>query len=126
MQMSKTYPDSPMRFLPLGAFSRTLSRHGAAWFLQEKRWRRTRRLCDKVLASFTVHPAETDETYLQHLWFTTRMTSHFMLLALLLFTHGIFPFLFTRTVSTQIDGIYRIMRARVPKSLRPKAGEYII
>ena len=65
-----------------------------------------------------ITPAQTDETYLQHLWFTTFTSLRFIVISILLFLHGLFPFTFTRTASRQIERIYVIMRARIPKSRR--------
>ncbi len=71
-----------------------------------------------VERAFTEHPHETGETYLQHLWFTFKMSLRFIFTTTVLIIHGIFPFLLVKTASTQIEKVYTIMRARVPKSRR--------
>lgn len=65
--------------------------------------------------SFTEHPAATEETYLQHLWFTVSMGGRLAFVAILLVFHGVLPFTFTKTASNQIAAIYRIMNARGKK-----------
>ena len=69
-----------------------------------------------IFKSFTDHPAATGENYMQHLWFTVRMSARFQLISLVLLAHGIMPFLFTVTASSQIARVYEIMRKRKPKS----------
>lgn len=64
---------------------------------------------------FTEHPAATGETYLEHLWFTIRMGARIISCGSILVVHGIFPFLFTKTVSLQIEQIYAILKNRIPK-----------
>jgi len=88
------------------------------WVLDESQWRWARTLGHIVLLAFTVHPEETRETYFQHLWFTTKTSLRFLALSLLLFMHGVFPFLFTRTASIQIERIYMLMRSRIPQARR--------
>ncbi len=70
-------------------------------------------MCRMVLNAFRHHPSETNETYVQHLWFTTKTSLRFVVLSLLLFVHGVFPFIFVRTVSSQIERIYLMMRSRI-------------
>jgi hypothetical protein len=88
------------------------------WLLQRRHktyvrfWRR------RTQRAFTEHPHETDETYLQHLWFTIRMSARFAVVGALLLTHGIFPLLFTRTASGQMERIYVIMKSRIPRARR--------
>jgi hypothetical protein len=69
----------------------------------------------RIASAFTQHPAQTEETYLQHLWFTVRIASRFVMLSVILLTHGLLPFLFTHTASGHIEAIYGIMRKRIPK-----------
>lgn len=72
----------------------------------------------EVQKAFTTHPAETGETYWQHLWFTIRMALRFAFTAVVMLTHGLFPFLFGSTASRQVEAVYRIMRSRIPKARR--------
>jgi hypothetical protein len=67
---------------------------------------------------FTRHPAETGETYGEHLWFTVKMAAHFVLVALVMMVHGLFPFLLTRAASKQIEKLYWVMKGRIPKTRR--------
>ncbi|MBY0354850.1 MAG: hypothetical protein K2Q12_03870 [Rickettsiales bacterium] len=62
---------------------------------------------------FSSHPAETGETYAQHLIFTIKMGVRILTCGVLLLVHGALPFTFRRTVSAQIKKIYRILDARV-------------
>jgi hypothetical protein len=62
---------------------------------------------------FTQHPEATGETYLQHLVFTVRMAARLVVVGIVLLLHGIFPFLFTRTASHQLDRIWRIFKRRM-------------
>ncbi len=73
---------------------------------------------DELHRVFTEHPADTGETYPQHLWFTTKMSARFLFTMLVLFIHGLFPFLLTRTASKQIEQVYRTMKTRIPKNRR--------
>jgi hypothetical protein len=89
-----------------------------AWMFQRRHKTYAKVLSRRTRRAFTTHPHETDETYRQHLWFTIRMGVRFLWVSLLLVTHGLFPFLFTRTASRQIERIYLIMKGRIPKSRR--------
>jgi hypothetical protein len=98
-------------------YSPTL-RNAAERFFQSHYWHAICGISQKFVTIFTRHPAQTNETYLEHLLFTVRMSLRFILVSLFLFTHGLFPFLFTRTASKQIETIYLIMRSRIPKTRR--------
>ena len=63
--------------------------------------------------SFLKHPQDAGETYLSHLWFTARMALWFVLIGLAIILHGIFPFLFTSTASSEIRKINAILKRRV-------------
>ncbi|PZP84097.1 MAG: hypothetical protein DI582_09650 [Azospirillum brasilense] len=79
---------------------------------------KARGLAADVERAFTEHPQETGETYLQHLWFTAKMSARFIYTTTVLMIHGLFPFLLKKAASTQIERVYRIMRSRVPKARR--------
>lgn len=81
-------------------------------------WQKTAGWRARLCGKFTHHPEETGETYLQHLGFTLRMGARFIYTTTVLIIHGLFPFLLTRAASRQIEIIYTIMRARVPKARR--------
>jgi hypothetical protein len=70
----------------------------------------------KLNLAFTEHPKATGETYLQHLWFTLRMSGRMLWAGFAILTHGIFPFLFTKTGSHEIEALYAIMKNRIPAS----------
>ncbi len=69
----------------------------------------------EIIRLFVEHPREAGETYWQHLRFTLGMSSRFLYCWLALFIHGIFPFLFTRTGSSQIEKMHCIMQDRVTR-----------
>lgn len=94
------------------------------WVTREEHKRKAGALCFRAKRAFTEHPADTGETYLEHLWFTIRIALRFNYASLLLLAHGIFPFLFTRTASSQIERIYLIMKARIPKSRRATIDQW--
>jgi hypothetical protein len=79
---------------------------------------KAREIAADVERAFTEHPHETGETYLQHLWFTVKMSARFIYTTTVLLIHGAFPFLLKKAASTQIEQVYRIMRSRVPKARR--------
>ena len=64
------------------------------------------------------HLKETGETYPQHLWFAIKISPRLFWVGLTLLLHGIFPFIFTHTTSSQIEKIYVILKSRIPQSRR--------
>lgn len=88
------------------------------WLTQDRHKQKAMDLRDQMERAFTDHPKETGETYIKHLWFTVKMTSRMVFTALLLFIHGMFPFLFTRAASTQFEKMYQILRSRIPEARR--------
>jgi hypothetical protein len=89
-----------------------------AWVTREEHKQKAQELRDQVEKAFTDHPHATGETYLEHLWFTVRMTGRMLYSAIVILIHGIFPFLLTREASNQLEKIYRIMRSRIPEDRR--------
>lgn len=83
---------------------------------KEKLKKHAEEIGEQVERAFTEHPNETGETYVQHLWFTTRMTLRLLYVSTVLMLHGLFPFLFTHTASAQLEIIYGIMKSRIPKA----------
>lgn len=75
---------------------------------------------EKIVHTFCEHPHAAGETYWQHLRFTLGMSSRFLYCWLALLIHGIFPFLFTRTGSCQIEKMHGIMKERVAREEPPK------
>ena len=93
-------------------------RQAWGWLTREEHRAKARALRDDLNRAFTEHPHDAGETYLEHLWFTTRMSARFFYTTLVMMLHGLFPFLLTRTASNEIEAIYRIMKTRIPKSRR--------
>lgn len=97
---------------------RTMCRRFLAWLTRAEHRDRAKQLRAEINRAFTEHPHDTGETYWQHLWFTSTMAARIFYAQLVLMIHGLFPFLLTRTASSQIEIIYRIMKTRIPKSRR--------
>ncbi len=97
---------------------RRLFKQCIAWITREEHRAKARELGQEINRAFTEHPEETGESYLQHLWFTTKMSARFLYSMLVLLIHGLFPFVLTRAASEQIEIVYRIMKTRIPKSRR--------
>ena len=89
-----------------------------AWLTREQHCAKARAWRSDITTAFTEHPSDTGETYGEHLWFTSKMAARFLFAVLVLAIHGIFPFLLTQAASKQIEIIYGIMKARIPKSRR--------
>jgi hypothetical protein len=62
---------------------------------------------------FLKHPHEAGETYFQHFRFTLGVACRITLTGLILLVHGFLPFLFTKTTSTRIAAINRIIQERL-------------
>lgn len=71
---------------------------------------------ETVAKVFNEHPGEVNESYLQHLWFTFKISCQLIIIGIALFIHGIFPFLFKRIASTHIQRLAAIMKTRFPPS----------
>lgn len=99
---------------------RAVLNNSVEWVFQEKHKQKANELRQEVEKAFTEHPKSTGETYLQHLAFTARVSSHLMFVGFSLITHGLFPFLFTRTASKEIESVYFTMRSRIPKPAQQK------
>lgn len=80
----------------------------------------------EIKKAFTEHPKDTDETYLEHLWFTIKMLGRFIFLGFTIIIHGLFPFLFTRTTSNHIEILYQIMKSRTPQQINDNIDESIL
>ncbi len=59
--------------------------------------------------SFTEHPASVGETYAEHFTMATGFGGTMILAGLACLLHGVFPFLFERTGSNAITGLYKRM-----------------
>lgn len=93
-------------------------RHVFADIMSDATRAKARALCQEMGAAFTRHPSDTGETYLEHLVFTCGMALRLLYALAVLVIHGVFPFLLTRAASNQIEAIYRIIKARIPKARR--------
>lgn len=80
----------------------------------------------KIKGAFTEHPKATEETYLEHFYFTMKMLCRFIFLGFTITIHGLFPFLFTRTTSDHIEILYQIMKSRVPQKGDETSDEEIL
>lgn len=89
-----------------------------AWVTREEHKQRAIEIRGQVEKAFTEHPHATGETYLEHLWFTIKMTARLLYSALVLLIHGLFPFLLVRAASSQLERIYVIMKSRITPSRR--------
>jgi hypothetical protein len=69
-------------------------------------------LAARTAALFNAHPHSLGESYLEHLWATVKLASHFLFAVIVILIHGLFPFLCTTTASRQIEKIYRKMKKR--------------
>lgn len=75
-----------------------------------------KKLSSQLFKLFSTHPQEAGETFLQHLAFTLKMSARFLYVSVVIFLHGLFPFLLKREGSRQIEKIYVIMKSRQPKN----------
>jgi hypothetical protein len=89
-----------------------------AWLQKDENRKRAEAFRQHVDKAFLEHPRESNESYGQHLWFTVKMVLRLTYTAAVLLVHGIFPTLFTRTASGQMETIYAIMRSRIPEKRR--------
>jgi uncharacterized NAD(P)/FAD-binding protein YdhS len=88
------------------------------WLFQDRHKECAKKLRHDVEKAFTEHPESAGETYLEHLWFTVKMSGRFAFVSSAIMLHGLFPFLCTRTASTHTEQLYRIMKTRIPKKRR--------
>ncbi len=75
---------------------------------------------------FTEHPASVDETYVEHLGVATSFGVHMVAVGLACLVHALFPFLFVKTGSQAIAGLYERMvtsRRRHPPGLLARRDE---
>lgn len=75
-----------------------------------------------IFRLFTQHPHEAGETFWQHLAFTMQMSARFLYVSVVIFLHGLFPFLLKCEGSKQIEKIYGIMKNRQPKNAVPECN----
>ena len=58
------------------------------------------------------HLEEVDETYLQHLWCCIKYVCLFSWLAIIIFIHGLVPFILTTTASDKIKELNNDLNCR--------------
>ncbi len=68
------------------------------------------------------HLNESGENYFVHLYFTIKMSWALAYTAVTLLIHGLLPFVFTRTASTQVKKISTIFEKRVEQIQRKNSG----
>jgi len=95
------------------------------WLLQDKHKQKVRQLRTGVEKAFTEHPETTGETYFQHLRYTVKMAGRFLYSGIVIVVHGVFPFLYVRTASNQIELVYRNMKIRIPTQRREEIDNEI-
>lgn len=59
-----------------------------------------------VKSAFLSHPHSVNESYMQHMAFALRFAVTLLLAALAALVHAILPFLFEKTASRMIAGMY--------------------
>lgn len=75
---------------------------------------------------FTEHPASVDETYAEHLAMASGFGVRMILGGFACLLHGIFPFLFVKTGSTQISTLHeRMVENRRTKQM-PAILDFVI
>ena len=102
----------------MAIFTRETWQQCVRWLMRDEHRAKAHALRAEVTKAFTEHPEATGETYVEHLWFTSKMSARFLYTTVVIIIHGVFPFLLTRTASNEIEAIYRIMKTRIPKSRR--------
>lgn len=60
----------------------------------------------RILRLFTDHPQSVDETYFQHMAFAAKFSIKLFAAAFAALIHAILPFLFEKTASTIVRGLY--------------------
>lgn len=80
----------------------------------------------RTKAAFTEHPAEADESYGQHLWFSISMAGRLLACSVVLLIHGLFPFMCCHTASQKMKKCQSVMTERAkmtgcPEENAPKA-----
>ena len=58
------------------------------------------------------HPEFVKESYLQHLWFTVKLTAHLFVLSVVSLIHGFIPWIFVGTTSDAIKHIGEKLKDR--------------
>lgn len=77
-----------------------------------------------ILKPFTEHPASVGETYSQHFMHASGFGMRMVLGGFACLLHGIFPFLFVKTGSNQIQTLHG--RMVVNRSKMPEVLDFVI
>ena len=75
---------------------------------------------------FTEHPASVDETYGEHFAMATGFGLRMILGGFACMIHGIFPFLFVRTGSTQVSALHNVMVENRNRKAMPAIMDFVI
>lgn len=70
----------------------------------------------KIIKKFTDHPASINETYIEHLKFSSKGAFHLIKTSLALLSHGVFPFLFTNYARDNVGALEKKLLKRNPKN----------
>jgi hypothetical protein len=65
-----------------------------------------------MISLFTKHPNEVNETYFEHARFAFCCGCKLLLLGMAALVHAFFPFLFTKTVSKQLEILMQSFKQR--------------
>jgi hypothetical protein len=65
------------------------------------------------MKAFKRHPEEVGMTYLQHLRFASHLSWLLFSLSLISLIHSVFPFLYTKTVSTKIKELHMELSKKI-------------
>ncbi|APE28086.1 DUF6356 family protein [Aurantiacibacter gangjinensis] len=74
--------------------------------------------------AFTAHPASVGESYGEHLVTASRFAFRLIAAGLACLVHAIFPFMFIKTGSRQIEGLHKSMVSH--RSRTPTGWDYVI
>ena len=69
--------------------------------------------------SFTAHPKHIGEGYWQHFWFATKKSLCLAKIALCLFLHALFPFIFVTYAKEQIQKFNNMLQTRSASDALP-------
>ena len=62
---------------------------------------------DRVAKLFTSHPASVDESYGEHMMFAAGFSLRLFAAAFAALVHALLPFMFEKTASTIVAGLYQ-------------------
>lgn len=67
---------------------------------------------DRVARLFTSHPASVDESYGEHMAFAAGFSFRLFAAAFAALVHAVLPFMFEKTASTIVAGLYQRIHNR--------------